>query len=77
MSEHRVLLLQKSVIGTCALVALVLLASFYMVVSDAVQRGIARQRTAAVDPALMQATTAVAPQRSAARGQALLARVGN
>ncbi len=73
MSEQRVLSVQKSLVGTCALVALVLLASFYMVVSDAVQRG---PRLARVDPATQQPTVAVA-QRSHGRGSALLARVGN
>ena len=73
MSEQRVLLLQKSLIGTCAFVALILFASFYMVVSDAVQRG-PRQRMASVDPVTQQMAPA---QRSAARGSALLARVGN
>jgi len=76
MSEQRVLLVQRSVIGTCALVAVVLLASFYMVVSGAVERGVARQRLASVDPAT-QATTAATPHRSAGHGAALLARVGN
>ena len=74
MSEQRVLLLQQSLIGTCAFVALILFASFYMVVSDAVQRG-PRQRTASVDP-VTQAAPAAA-QRSAGRGSPLLARVGN
>jgi hypothetical protein len=72
MSEQRVLLLQKSLIGTCAFVALILFASFYLVVSGAVQRG-ARQRLASVEPA----THAAAAQRSVGRGAALLARVGN
>jgi hypothetical protein len=75
MSEQRVLLLQKSLIGTCAFVALILFASFYMVVSDAVQRG-PRQRMASVDPVTQQAAHAAA-QRSAGRGSPLLARVGN
>jgi hypothetical protein len=75
MSEQRALILQKSLIGTCALVAGVLLASFYMVVSDAVQRA-ARQRLASVD-AVTQTVAAPTAQRTAARGAALLARVGN
>ena len=74
MSEQRVLLVQKSLIGTCAFVALILFASFYMVVSDAVQRG-ARQRLASADPVTQPATTAVA--RRTGHGSALLARVGN
>ena len=73
MSEERVLSVQTSLIGICALVALVLLASFYMVVSDAVQRG---PRLARVEPATQQPTAAVA-QRSSGHGNALLARVGN
>jgi hypothetical protein len=75
MSEQRALLLEKSLIGTCAFVALILFASFYMVVSDAVQRG-PRQRTASVDPMTQHAVPAAA-QRSAGRGSPLLARVGN
>ena len=73
MSEQRVLLLQKSLIGTCAFVALILFASFYMVVSGAVQRG---PRLASVDPATPHAAPTVA-QRSTGHGNALLARVGN
>jgi hypothetical protein len=76
MSAQRMLFLQKSLIGTCAFVALVLFASFYVVVSGAVQRG-PRQRLASVDP-VAQATTATTAQRSSVgRGAALLARVGN
>jgi len=75
MSEQRAQFLEKSLIGTCAFVAVVLLASFYMVVSDAVHRG-ARQRMASVDAATHAAAAATLP-RSAARGAALLARVGN
>jgi hypothetical protein len=75
MSEQRALFFQKSLIGTCAFVALILFASFYMVVSDAVQRG-PRQRMASVDPVTQQAAPAAA-LRSAARGSPLLARVGN
>jgi hypothetical protein len=74
MSERRVLPVQKSLIATCALVALILFASFYMVVSDAVQHP--RHRMASVEPATQQATPAAAP-RNAGRGSALLARVGN
>jgi hypothetical protein len=74
MSEQRVLFLQKSLIGTCALVALVLLFSFYGVVSEAVHRA-ARQRLASAD-AVPQAT-APAAQRNAPRKNALLARIGN
>ena len=75
MSEQRVLLVQKSLIGTCAFLALVLLASFYMVVNGAVQRG-AQQRLASVEVAT-QAVAPAAVQRAGAGGGALLARVGN
>ena len=37
MSEQRVLFLRKGFIGTCAFAALVLLASFYSIVSGAVE----------------------------------------
>jgi hypothetical protein len=74
MSEQRVLFLQKSVIGTCALVALVLLFSFYGVVSEAVHRA-ARQRLASADAVAQTAVPAA--QRSTPRNNALLARVGN
>jgi len=76
MSEQRVLLVQRSVIGTCALVAVVLLASFYMVVSGAVERGAARQRLASVDPVTRMTTSAIT-HHGAGQGAALLARVGN
>ncbi|HEY2189498.1 MAG TPA: hypothetical protein VGH48_13140 [Caldimonas sp.] len=74
MSEQRVLFLQKSLIATCALAALVLFVSFCAVVSGAVERA-ARHRFAAVDPALQRSS----PQTPAdtARSNALLARVGN
>ena len=71
MNERRVLLLQKSLIGTCAFVALILFVSFYMVVSGAVQRG---PRLAGVGPATQATTTA---QRGVGDRAALLARVGN
>jgi hypothetical protein len=74
MSEQRVLVLQKSLIGTCALAALILLMSFYSVVHGAVDRA-ARHRLAAADaPAL---TAAHAPSAQHANGAALVARVGN
>ena len=73
MSEQRVLFLQKSLIGTCVLVALLLLFSFYSVVHAAVDRA-ARQRVAALEPA---AQAMPATQRASARGSALLARVGD
>ena len=46
MSEQRALFLRKGFIGTCAFTALVLLASFYSIVSGAVERA-AKQRLAA------------------------------
>ena len=46
MSEQRALLLRNGLIASCALLALVLLASFYSIVSGAVERA-ARQRLAA------------------------------
>lgn len=72
MSEQRVLFLRKGFIGTCAFAALLLLASFYSIVSGAVERA-ARQRLAATDarPAL------AATSRQQARANALFARVGN
>jgi hypothetical protein len=74
MSEQRALLLRKSLIGSCSLLALVLFASFYSIVSDAVERA-ARQR---FTPGGARTAPAVAPaQRTGARGAALLARVGN
>jgi hypothetical protein len=73
MSEQRALL-HKGLIGTCALAALVLLASFYSIVSGAVDRA-ARQRLAAAE-GTTSATVAATP-RPSSRGNALLARIGN
>lgn len=74
MSERRVMFLRKSLIGSCALVALVLLASFYSIVNGAVDRA-TRERTASSD-AIGAAAAIVAPSRSARAGS-LLARAGN
>ena len=74
MSEQRVLFLRKGFIGTCAFAALVLLASFYSIVSGAVERA-AKQRFAAADGASPAALAAM--PRQPARANALLARVGN
>lgn len=74
MSEQRLALLQNSVIGTCAVAALILLVSFYLVVNGAVQRA-AQQRLAGVDAAVQGAARSA--QRAPARGGALLAHVGN
>ena len=75
MSEQRVLFLRKGFIGTCAFAALVLLASFYSIVSGAVERA-ARQRLAAtgdVTPAMALGAVARQPQRA----NTLFARVGD
>jgi len=74
MSEQRVLFLRKGFIGTCAFAALVLLASFYSIVSGAVDRA-ARQRVAAADGRAGAALGA--PSRQPARASALFASVGN
>ena len=74
MSDRQALVLRKGFIGTCALAALVLLASFYSIVSGAVDRA-ARQRVAGVPgSAATVAGTATHPQRHA---NPLLARVGD
>jgi hypothetical protein len=74
MSEQRVLFLRKGFIATCAFAALVLLASFYSIVSGAVERA-ARQRLAAAD-GTRAATLATMP-RQQTRVNALFARVGD
>jgi hypothetical protein len=74
MSEQRVLFLRKGFIGTCAFAALLLLASFYSIVSGAAERA-ARQRLAAVDASPVAALAALPRQQ--ARTGALLASVGN
>jgi len=74
MSEQRALYLRKGFIGTCAFAALVLLASFYSIVSGAVDRA-AKQRLAAVQGRAATALGGQAqPQR---RANALFARVGD
>ena len=52
MSEQRVLFLRKGFIGTCAFAALILLASFYSIVSGAVDRA-SRHRLAVADGSSM------------------------
>jgi hypothetical protein len=74
MSESRAVFLRKGLIGSCALVALVLLASFYSIVSGAVDRA-ARQRSAAAEN-FGTASTSALPARSA-RGNGMLARAGS
>lgn len=71
MSEECAVFLHKGLIGSCALLALVLLASFYTIVSGAVDRA-AQRRLAASGQA-----PPVAVQRTGERDPALLARVGN
>jgi hypothetical protein len=66
--------LRKGLIGTCAFVALVLLASFYSIVSGAVDRA-ARQRSAGAE-GFGSASANALPARSA-RGNGLLARAGS
>ncbi|HEX4236298.1 MAG TPA: hypothetical protein VH041_18570 [Caldimonas sp.] len=76
MSEQRVLFLQKSLIGMCALAALVVFIGFCAVVNGAVDRA-ARHRLALVDPALNGNGTSPRTAADTARSNALLARVGN
>ena len=76
MSEQRVLFLRKGFIGTCAFAALVLLASFYSIVSGAVERA-AKQRLAATGAARSATALDAAPRAAARARNALLARVGN
>jgi hypothetical protein len=72
VSERHAVFLRQGLIGTCAFVALVLLAAFYSTVSGAVERA-ARQRTATAEGVPRAANLAVA--RPAPRARALLARV--
>ena len=74
MIVERTRLVQTSLLGGCALVALVLLVSFYSVVHGVVDRA-ARQRVAATGALEKRATPA--PTRAAATGSALVAQVGN
>jgi hypothetical protein len=71
MSEGRAAVLRQALIGTCALLAIVLLASFYSIVNSAVERA-AQRRLASGAP-----MPAASVQRDHARDPALLARVGN
>ena len=74
MSERRALFLHKSLIGTCALVAIALLVGFYSVVHGAVDRA-ARQRLVTAAASVDKSTPA--PARAAPQSTALLARAGN
>jgi hypothetical protein len=79
MSQQRVLLLRNGLIAACALAAIVVLASFYSIVSGAVERA-ARQRLAVVDTAAVTKTVLVSqtvPGSRTPRRVALLARNGN
>jgi hypothetical protein len=75
MSDQRVLFLRKGFIGTAAFAALLLLATFYSIVSGAVERA-ARQRLAATG-AVRSATALDAAPRQPQRANALFARIGN
>jgi hypothetical protein len=74
MSEQKALVLRTGFIGTCALVALVLLATFYSTVSGAVDRA-AKQRVAARPGSASTAAGLAARQQP--RANALFARVGD
>jgi hypothetical protein len=75
MSEQRALVLRKGFVATCALAALVLLASFYSIVDGAVERA-ARQRIAARQGSV-QTTVGSAPRLQPQHANALFARVGD
>ena len=75
MSEQRVLFLRKGFIGTCAFAALVLLASFYSIVSGAVDRAAKQRLAATVDRTPATALNAV-PRRPQG-ANTLFARVGD
>ena len=75
MSEQRALFLRKSFIGTCALTALVLLASFYSIVNSAVERA-GKQRLAATGRVTSARAFSAMP-RQQQRANALFARVGD
>jgi len=74
MSEQRALVLRKGFIGACAFAALVLLASFYSIVSGAVDRA-AKQRLATAHGS--SATTLATAAQRQPRANALFARVGD
>jgi hypothetical protein len=80
MSEQPVLSLQKSLIGTCALAAIIVFASFCSVVNGAVDRA-SRHRLAVADSALQstspQPHANTARSTATVRSTALLARIGN
>jgi len=74
MSEQGALILRKGLIGSCVLAALVLLASFYSIVSGAVDRA-ARHRIAARQGTA--STTIGSASHQQPHANALLARVGD
>ena len=73
MSEHRVLVLRNGLVVSCAFAALVLLMSFYSIVSGAVDRA-ARHRLAVADAGTPAATALAVP---ASRRVALFVRSDN
>jgi hypothetical protein len=75
MSQQRALLLRNGLLAGCAFAAIVLLASFYSIVSGAVDRA-ARQRLAVADTSAVTTQTATGLTR-AERPLALFARAGN
>jgi hypothetical protein len=79
MSPQRVLLLRNGLIAACALAAIVVLASFYSIVSGAVERA-ARQRLVVADTAAVTKTVLVSQTVLVSRTPrrvALLARNGH
>jgi hypothetical protein len=75
MSEQRALVLRKGFVATCALAALVLLASFYSIVDGAVERA-TRQRIAARQGSA-PITVGSVPRHQQQHANALFARVGD
>lgn len=74
MSEQSAVVLRKGFIGTCALMALVLLATFYSTVSGAVERA-AKQRIAARQGSAPTAVGSASHQQP--RANTLFARIGD
>jgi hypothetical protein len=76
MSEHRVLFLRNGLVAGCAFAALVLLASFYSIVSGAVDRA-SRHRLAVADGSAVAATPAPALGTPPSHHVTLVSRVDN
>jgi hypothetical protein len=76
MSEQRALVLRKGFIASCALAALVLLASFYSIVEGAVERA-ARQRVAARQGSAPTTTIGTTARQQQQHANALFARVAD